>query len=67
MNSEPENLDANSMAAIDVRLPIFYGNGTKYLEQHWFLCEAVWMVRLVHNADIKKAQMITTLRGHVLD
>ena len=37
------------------------------LEQHWFLCKFFWMVRLVHSADIKKAQMITTLRGHTLD
>ena len=51
----------------DVLLATFDGNGTKDPEQHWFLCEAIWMVCLVHNADIKKAQMITTLRGHVLD
>ena len=25
------------------------------------------MVHLLHNADIKKGQMITTLRGHALD
>ena len=36
-------------------------------KQHWFLCEAVWMVRLVHGVDVKKAQMITTLRGRALD
>ena len=67
LNSEPENHGTMSMAVTDVRLPTFNGNGTKDPEQHWFLCEAVWMVRLVHNADIKKAQMITTLRGHTLD
>ena len=67
MNIVPENPDTNSMAVIDVRLPTFNGNGTKDLEQHWFLCEAIWMVHLVHNADIKKAQMIMTLRGRALD
>ena len=61
------NLSATLMARTNVRLPTFNGNGTEDLEQYWFLCEAVWMVRLVHNADIKKAQMITTLRGHTLN
>ena len=36
-------------------------------EQHWLQCEAVWMVCLVHGADIKKAQMIMTLRGCTLE
>ena len=54
MNYEPENLDANSMATMDVRLPTFNGNGMEDLEQHWFVCEAVWMVHLDHNEDIKK-------------
>ena len=67
VNSEPGNPDTNSMVATDVRLPTFNGNGMEHLEQHWFLYEAVWMVCLVHNADIKKAQMIANLRGHTLD
>ena len=67
LNFVPKNPDANSMATMDVRLPTFNGNGMEDLEQHWFLCEAIWMVRLVHNVDIKKAQMITTFRGHVID
>ena len=55
------------MATIDIQLPTFNGDGIEDLEQHWFLCEAIWMVRLVHNANIKKGQMITTLRGRSLD
>ena len=55
------------MAATDVRLPTFNGNGMEDLELNWFLCEAVWMVCLVHNVDIKKAQMMMTLRGCALD
>ena len=55
------------MAATDVRLPTFNGNGMEDTEQHWFLCEAVWMVCLVHGTDVKKVQMITTLRGRTLD
>ena len=55
LNYVPENPKANLIAATDVWLPTFNGNGTKYPEKHWFLYEYVWMVRLVHNADIKKA------------
>ena len=67
LNPLPENLDANSMVGPNIQLPTFNGNGAEDLEQHWFLCEAVWMVLQVHNADIRKAQMITTLWGHALD
>ena len=62
-----EKPDANSMAGADIQLPTFNGNGAEDSEQHWFLCEAVWMVRLVHNEDIRKAQMITNLRGCALE
>ena len=55
------------MATTDVGLPTFNGNGMEDPEQHWFLCDAVWMVHLVHGADVNKAQMITTLRGCALD
>ena len=51
----------------NVRLPTFNGNGIEDWEKHWYLCEAIWMVRLIHNPDIEKAQMITTLRGHAVD
>ena len=47
------NID--SMVGTDIRLPTFNGNGVEDPEQHWFLCEAVWMVHQVHNADIRKA------------
>ena len=59
--------DTDSMAGTDIRLPTFNGNGVEDLEQHWFLCEAIWMVCQVHNADIRKAEMIMTLWGHFLD
>ena len=58
------------MSGHDIWLPTFNGNGTEDLEKHWFLYEVVWMVRLVHNMDLRKArkvQMITTLRDHALD
>ena len=47
--------------------PTFNGNGAKDPKQHWFICEVVWMVRFVQNADLKKAQMIMTLRGRALN
>ena len=62
-----ENLDNNAMAGVDIWLPIFNGNGAEDPEQYWFICEAVWMVFLLQNADLKKVQMITTLRGRALD
>ena len=55
------------MAGADIQLLTFNGNGAEDPKQHWFLYEVVCMVRLVHNADIKKEQMITTMRGHALD
>ena len=61
------NLGTTIMVGMDVRLPTFIGDGTEEPKQHWFLCEVVWMVRSVHNADINKGQMITMLRGHALD
>ena len=67
LNYSLDNPNANSMAGVDIILTILNGNGVEDPEQHWFLCEAVWMVHLVHNADKKKEQMITTLRGRVLD
>ena len=51
------------MDGIDIKLPIFNGNGLEDPEQHLFLCEAVWTVRQIQDENIKKAQMITTLRG----
>ena len=67
LNYSLDNPDAKSMDGVDIRLPTFNGNGAEDLEQHWFLCEAVWMVLLVHSVDIKKEKMIMTLRGCALD
>ena len=33
----------NIMPGNDIKFPIFNGNGLEDLEQHWFLCEAVWI------------------------
>ena len=55
------------MARKDIKLPIFNGNGLEDPEKNWFVCEAVWTVQHVQHEAIKKAQMITTLRGRALD
>ena len=55
------------MAVASIWLPTFNGNGAEDPEQHWFLYEVVWMVRLEHNADIKKEHMIMNLRVRALD
>ena len=55
MGNPVNNPRSTLMAGTNVRLPTFSGNGMEDPEQHWFLCEAMWMVHLVHNIDIKKA------------
>ena len=57
----------NTMVGANIKLAIFNGNGLEDLETHWFLCEAVCIVRQIQDKNIKKAQMITTLRGRALD
>ena len=51
----------NTMVGDDIKLPIFNGSGLEDLEQHWFLCEAVWTIQQIQDENIKKAQMIMTL------
>ena len=67
LNYSLDNPDANSMVGEDIRLPAFNGNGEEDQEQHWFLCEAVWMVFQFNSANLRKEHMITTLRGFMLD
>ena len=55
------------MVGNDIKLSIFNRNGLEDPEKHWFLCEVVWTMRQVQDEDMKKAQMITTLRGHALN
>ena len=55
------------MAGNDIKRSIFNGNGLEDLEQHWFLCGALWTMRQVQYETIKRDQMITTLRGCALE
>ena len=33
----------------EMRLPIFRGDGSEDLDQHWFLCEVVWSIKKVND------------------
>ena len=37
----------------DMKLPTFKGTGVEDPEQHWFLCEAVWTIKGIHDDNIK--------------
>jgi len=50
----------------EMRLPIFRGYGSEDLDQHWFLCEAIWSIKKVTDKVVKRAQFITTLRDCAL-
>lgn len=43
------------MAGGEMNLPLFHENGSKDPQQHLFLCEVVWRVNQVINADMKVA------------
>jgi hypothetical protein len=39
--------------ADEMRLPTFRGDGSKYPDQHWFLCEVVWSIKQVNDEAVK--------------
>jgi hypothetical protein len=43
-----------SFMADEMRLPIFRGDGSEDLDQHWFLCEAVWNIKSITDEAIKR-------------
>jgi hypothetical protein len=47
------------------RYPKFWGKGDEDVEQHWFLCEAIWWSRGTLDAN-KLVEFQTTLRGRAL-
>lgn len=53
--------------ANDIQLPAFRGIGLEDLDQHWFLCEAVWNIKQLVDNDIKMVQLTTTFRYRVLN
>ena len=50
----------------DMKLPTFKGTGAEDPEQHWFLCEAMWTIKAIHDDNIKLVQLVTTLRERAL-
>ena len=50
----------------DIKLPIFWGTGTKDPNQHFFLCEAIWSIKQVQDDDTKRGQLATTFRDRAL-
>jgi hypothetical protein len=50
----------------EVRLPTFRGDGSKDMDQHCFLCEAIWSIKNVICEAVKRAQFSTTLRDCTL-
>ena len=52
--------------ADDIKLPIFRGTRLEDLDQHWFLCEAVWSIKQITDNDINMAQLTTTFRERAL-
>jgi hypothetical protein len=49
-----------------LRLPTFHGMGRDDVEQHWFMCEAIWSVKRVTDEASKIAQLETTFRDRAL-
>lgn len=47
------------------RYPEFWGKGDEDVEQHWYLCEAIWRSRATPEAS-KLVEFQTTLRGRAL-
>jgi hypothetical protein len=50
----------------DMRLPIFKGDRSEDLDQHWFLCEAIWSIKNITDEDVKINWSSTTLRDLTL-
>ena len=50
----------------EMRLPIFWGDGSEDHDQHWFLCEAIWNIKNVTDEAIKRTHFSTTLWDRAL-
>jgi hypothetical protein len=61
-----QSRNQGKLMADEMRLPIFRGDGSEDLDQHWFLCEVVWSIKQVIDEDVKRDQFSTTLRDHSL-
>jgi hypothetical protein len=50
----------------EIMIPIFKGDGSEDLDQHWFLCESIWNIKNVTDEVVKRNQFSTTLGDHAL-
>ena len=50
----------------DIKLLVFRGTGIEDLDQHFFLCEAVWSIKQVQDDDTKRAYLEATFRDRAL-
>jgi hypothetical protein len=49
-----------------LRLPMFHEMGKDDVEQHWFMCEAIWSVKRITDEATKIVQLETTFRDKAL-
>jgi hypothetical protein len=49
-----------------LKLPAFHGMGRDDVEQHWFICEAIWSMKRVIDEASNIAQLETTFRDKAL-
>jgi len=49
-----------------MKLPIFKGFGSEYLDQFWFVAKDLWKTQNIIEDYIKKAQLVTALQDRVL-
>jgi len=52
--------------ADEMRLTIFRGDGYEDPDQHWFLCEVVWIIKQANDEVVKRDQFNTILRDRSL-
>jgi len=47
-------------------LPAFHTMGKDDVEQHWFMCEAIWSVKRIVNEATKIVKLETTFKDRAL-
>lgn len=51
--SQQTQLPQRNAMEDDIKLPVFRGTGLENLDQHWFLCEAMWNVKQVIDNNVR--------------
>lgn len=50
----------------DIKQPIFKGTRSEDPKKFWFLCEAIWTMKQVHDENMNKAQLFRTFWDKVI-